>query len=205
MFGSKSNIFVSICPSYDYALGDDKRYMTPHHVWMLTAETPKHSLPGTHRRGPNPRHYSIVWSEDEDQYTLQQVAPTNLGIIGSILIQRNAPISPEKAFDQFLTGLEAYSKTLETELDGSEGSEHWMRFALQALQQNKIVQPFDVEMFMTFSQAYLARRMDGNGPARIAYSRLHKDHSQKEKKGFWISYPQVTSNYDGNRVYGGLM
>jgi hypothetical protein len=73
------------------------------------------------------------------------------------------------------------------------------------LQHGKVIQPLDVDLFMSFSQAYLARRMDGEGSARIEYSRLHKDHSQKEKKGFWVSYPQRPVHCERRNVYGGLM
>lgn len=175
--------------------------MTPHHNWMLSVESPKYSLPVTHRRDPSPIHYSVVWNHEEGQYHLQRVSPTNLGIVGSILIQRNAPITAQRLFSQ----LEASLDTITPQIDGSESPEHWIRFALDALQHDKIVQPFDVEMFMNFSQAYLARRMDGEGSARIEYSRLHKDHSQKEKKSFWVSYPQRSANCERRNVYGGLM
>lgn len=200
MFGPKSNLYVSICPGYEYQ-GEEKQHLVPHHTWMLTVESPKYNLPGTQRRDPNPTHYSTVWNEHEDQYTLEKVSPTNFGIVGSILIQRNAHTSAQKLFHQLEAGLSAF----ELDLDGSEGSEQWMRVAIQALQYENIVQTFDVEMFMTFSQAYLARRLDGEGPARIAYSRLHKDHSQKEKKSFWISYPQADAYQERRDVYGGLM
>jgi hypothetical protein len=204
MFGHNSNIFVSISLSYDFAHGQTKNYMRPHHNWMLTVESPKYSIPINQRRDPNPTHYSVVWNDEEEQYDLQRVSPTNLGIVGSVLIQRNAPITAQKLFNQ----LEADLYDLPSKLDGSESPERWIRFALEALQHDKIIQTFDVEMFMNFSEAYLARRMDGDGPARIEYSRLHKDHSQKEKKhgnGFWVSYPQRPACQQRRNVYGGLM
>jgi len=201
MFGHNSNIFVSISLSYDFARGHERSYMTPHHNWMISVESPKYSLPINQRRDSKPIHYSVSWNQEEHRYDLQRVSPTNLGIVGSVLIQRNAPITAQKLFNQ----LEASLYDLPSKIDGSEDTEHWIRFALDALQHDKIIQTFDVEMFMNFSQAYLARRMDGEGPARIEYSRLHKDHSQKEKKGFWVSYPQRTANYERRNVYGGLM
>ena len=86
-------------------------------------------------------------------------------------------------------------------LDGSVGSDHWIRLVLYGLQQQKIVQEFDVEMFMTFSQAYLAKRMNGEGPARIAYLREHRDQTQKEerKKRFRLSLPQAPVNQDDSQ------
>jgi hypothetical protein len=200
MFGPKSDLYVSICPGYEYQ-GEQEHLLTPCHTWVLTVESTKYNFTGTQRRDPNPTHFSIVWDDDRYQYRLRQVLPSNFGIAGSILIQRNAAISAQKLFHQLEAGLEA----LPTVLDSSEGSKHWMRFALHALQHENIVKSFDVDMFMAFSQTYLARRMDGEGPARIAYSRLHKDHSQKEKKGFWISYPQATAYQQRRDVYGGLM
>jgi hypothetical protein len=200
MFGPKSNIFVSICPGYEYQ-GEEKQYLAPHHTWMLTIESAKYSLPGTHRRDPNPTHYSVVWNEDEDRYSLQRVSPTNFGIVGSILIQQNSHSSAQKLFHQLEASLEA----LTSDFDGSESSEHWIQIALDTLQRENIVQTFDVEMFMSFSQAYLARRLNGEGPARIEYSRMHKDHSQKEKKSFWVSYPQAAAYRERGDVYGGLM
>ena len=175
--------------------------MTPRHNWMLTVESPKYSLPVTHRRDPNPTHYSVVWNDEDGEYDLQRVSPTNLGIVGSVLIQRNAHITAQKLYNQ----LEASLYDLPSKLNGSESPEHWIRFALDSLQQDKVIQPLNVEMFMSFSQAYLDRRMDGEGSARIEYSRLHKDHSQKEKKGFWVSYPQRPVNCERRNVYGGLM
>ena len=201
MFGHNSNIFVSISLSYDFAHGETKNHMTPRHNWMLTVESPKYSLPVTHRRDPNPIHYSVVWNDEEGEFDLQRVSPTNLGIVGSVLIQRNAHITAQKLYNQ----LEASLCDLPSKLDGSESPDHWIRFALDALQRDKAIQPLNVEMFMGFSQAYLDRRMDGEGSARIEYSRLHKDHSQKEKKGFWVSYPQRPVNCERRNVYGGLM
>lgn len=201
MFGPKSNIFVSICPGYDYAQAGAKQYLTPHHTWMLTIECPKYSLPGVQRRDPNPMHYSVIWDDEEDQYKLRRVSPTNFGIAGSILIERNAHASAQKIFSQLEAGL----KDMSSEVDILEDSEHWIRSALHTLQQRDIVQTFDVDMFMEFTQSYIARRMDGEGPSRIPYSRLHKDHSEKEKKGFWVSYPQASVYQDRSDVYGGLM
>lgn len=201
MFGPKSNIFVSICPGYEYAQGAEKRYLTPHLTWMLTIECPKYSLPGVQRRDPNPTHYSIIWDDEEDRYRLRRVTPTNFGIAGSILIERNSHASTQKIFAELEAGLKAF----QSDADAIDDSEHWMRAALHTLQQHDIVQTFDVEMFMAFTQAYLTRRMDGEGPARIAYSRFHKDHSEKEKKGFWVSYPQASVYQERSDVYGGLM
>lgn len=204
MFGSKSNVFVSLSPRYDYDQEGGRRCMRPHHVWMLTVETPKYSFPGTQQRDPNPTHYSVVWNEYIGHYELMPVSPTNLGIIGSILIQRHAPASPEKLFQKLKAGMKAHNASFPKELEDSDGSEDWVMNALQALQDDATIQEFNIDLFMTFSKAYLARRMDGEGPARIAYSRLHKDHSQKQKSNFWVSYPQRSCNYEGN-VYGGLM
>lgn len=204
MFGPKSNIYISISPGYAYAQGEHKLYLKPHYVWMLTVESPKHSL--SHKRDPNPIHYSVVWGEEAAQWQLRRCEPTHLGILGSILIQKNAPTSAAKLLDHLTNDLQTHDPSLQEELDGTEEeSRSWIAFALQALQDENIVQTFDVEMFMAFSQAYLDRRVDGEGPARIAYSRWHKDHSQKEKKSFWISYPQAASHYDRSDVYGGLM
>lgn len=204
MFGSKSNIFVSISPGYEYAKGEHKLYLKPHYVWMLTVESASHSLSG--RRDPNPTHYSVVWNDYTESFEIRKVRPTNQGIVGSIEIQRHAPASAAKLFDLLQNALEAHDPTFfSSEFDGSEESESWMRQALQELQDDKIVKAFDVELFMSFAQAYLDRRIAGEGPARIAYSRHHKDHSQKEKKSFWVSYPQMHANYDRSDVYGGLM
>ena len=187
MFAPKTNIFVSICPGYDYQEGERRR-LTPRHTWMLTVELTKYSLLGTQRKDPNPTHYSVVWNAEEDQYKLEKVSPSNFGIVGSILIQSNAPTSAQKLSDRLDAGFEVCPLSL----DGSVGSDHWIRLVLYGLQQQKIVQDFDVDMFMTFSQAYLAKRMNGEGPARIAYSREHRDEIQKEerKKRFRLSLPQ---------------
>lgn len=203
MFGSKSNISVSISPGYEYAQGEDRLYLKPHYVWMITVESPKYSLSG--RRDPDPTHFSVIWNAEAEQWHLKTVSPTNQGVVGSILIQKNAPTTASKLFVQLENALQSTNPTLQSELDAADESESWIKSALYALQDDKIVQDFDIEMFMTFSQAYLDRRIDGEGPARIAYSRVHKDHSQKEKKSFWISYPQMQSHYDRNDVYGGLM
>lgn len=87
-----------------------------------------------------------------------------------------------------------------------EGSEIWIRFAMHALQEGNAVQMLDVELFMSFAHGYLRRRLEGEGPARIEYSRAKKDHSVKSREsGFWISYPQTESKYDTHDPYGGLM
>ena len=191
MFGPKTNIFISICPGYDYQEGERRR-LTPRHTWMLTVELTKYNLLGTMRKDPNPTHYSVVWNPEGEQYRLEKVSPTNFGIVGTILIQRNAPTSPIRLFDR----LEAGFDVCPIDLDENAGSEHWMRLVLYGLQHNKIVEDFDVEMFMAFSKAYLAKRMNGEGPPRIAYTREHKDRTQKEKKKFRLSFPQAPANQE---------
>jgi hypothetical protein len=71
-----------------------------------------------------------------------------------------------------------------------------MRLVLYGLQHHGLVQEFDVEMFMSFARAYLAKRMVGEGPPRIAYTREHRAHTQKEKKKFRLSFPQASANQE---------
>ena len=191
MFGPQTNIFVSICPGYDYQEGGRRR-LTPRHIWMLTVELTKYNLLGTMRKDPNPTHYSVVWNPESEQYRLEKVSPTNFGIVGTILIQRNAPTSPTNLFDR----LEAGFDVCPIDLDENAGSEHWMRLVLYGLQHNEIVEEFDVEAFMAFSKAYLAKRMNGEGLPRIAYSREHRDNTQKEKKKSRLSFPRAPANED---------
>jgi hypothetical protein len=186
MFGPKTNIFVSICPGYDYQEGERRR-LTPRHTWMLTVEATSYNLLGSQRKDPNPTHYSVVWNEEEDQHKLEKVSPTNFGIVGSILIQRNAPTSAQRLGDRLDAGFEVCP----LDLDGSVGSEHWMRLVLYGLQHHGLVQEFDVPMFMAFARAYLAKRMNGEGPPRIAYTREHRETTQKEKKRWRLSFPQA--------------
>lgn len=186
MFGPKTNIFVSICPSYDYQEGERRR-LAPRHTWMLTVEATSYSLLGAQRKDPNPTHYSVVWSEEDDQHRLEKVSPTNFGIVGSILIQRNAQTSAQRLGDRLDAGFEVCP----LDLDGSVGSEHWMRLVLYGLHHHGLVQEFNVEMFMSFARAYLAKRMNGEGPPRIAYTREHRDTTPKEKKKFRLSFPQA--------------
>lgn len=90
MFGPKVNIFVSISQSYDYVPREKGSCMRPRYIWMLTVENPKHTFSGITMRDPNPTRSSVFWNEYTKEYELQQVRPTNLGIIGTVLIQRNA-------------------------------------------------------------------------------------------------------------------
>lgn len=191
MFGPKTNIFVSICPGYDYQEGERRR-LTPRHTWMLTVEATNYNLLGTQRKDPNPTHYSVVWNEEDDQHRLEKVSPTNFGIVGCILIQRNAPTSAQRLGDRLDAGFEVCP----LDLDGSVGSEHWMRLVLYGLQHHGLVQEFDVGMFMSFARAYLAKRMNGEGPPQIAYSREHRETTQKEKKKFRMSLPQAHANQE---------
>jgi hypothetical protein len=191
IFGPKTNIFVSICPGYDYQEGERRR-LTPRHTWMLTVEATSYNLLGAQRKDPSPTHYSVVWNEEDDQHRLEKVSPTNFGIVGSILIQRNAPTSAQKLGDRLDAGFEVCP----LDLDGSVGSEHWMRLVLYGLQHHDLVQEFDVGMFMSFARAYLAKRMNGEGPPRIAYSREHRETTQKEKKKFRMSLPQARTDQE---------
>ena len=86
MFGPKTNIFVSICPGYDYQEGERRR-LTPRHTWMLTVEATSYNLLGSQRKDPNPTHYSVVWNEEEDQHKLELVLkwPKRNQVIGMLL------------------------------------------------------------------------------------------------------------------------
>lgn len=192
MFGPKTNIFVSICPGYDYQEGERRRRLTPRHTWMLTVEATSYSLLSGQRKDPNPTHYSVVWNEEDDQHRLEKVSPTNFGIVGSILIQRNAPTSARMLGDRLDAGFEVCP----LELEGSAGSEHWMRLVLYGLHHHGLVQEFDVEMFMSFARAYIAKRMNGEGPPRIAYTSEHRETTQKDKKKWRLSFSQTHANQE---------
>lgn len=208
MFGPKTTIYVSISTNYDYVQGEGRHYMKPQYTWMLSVEPHKHHLPGA--KHAEPVHYSASWDSRRNQYQIHPIGAMNLGIAGKIMIAESAHVSPEKVANLLEEGLQRDSASLPSELNTSEGSEHWIRLALRELQNDDVLPDFDVGEFMTFAHGYVTDRLDtesgGTVPASIPYPKLHKAPVQKSKSnGFWLSYPATRSNKNGDRLYGGLM
>lgn len=208
MFGSKTNVYVSISTSYGYVKGEDRQNMKPQHTWMLSVEPHKSPLSGT--KESELVHYSASWDSRRNQYQIHPVGATPFGIAGKILITESAHTSPDKIAHLLEEGLQRDGASLPAELEASEGSEHWIRLALHDLQNDKVLPNFDVGEFMTFAHGYVADRHDpesrGTIPATMRYPKLFKQQAKKPKSnGFWISYPSASPNSSSDRVYGGLM
>ena len=98
--------------------------------------------------------------------------------------------------------------SLSSEQAPDEEPHRWLRRALHVLQTHKLTDTFDVGEFMSFAHGYAAQREDHEGPAMVAYPRLHKEPEKKHQKhSFWLSYPMQShkSKDPESRIYGNLM
>ena len=203
-----SNLYVSVTRALDgeHAHG----YRKPRHTWMLSVEPHQTHIPGTPHKHPEPTHFSAVRNEETGVYTITiHQIENEPAIIGNILIAESTHTSAEQVHKLLEEILGSNSPWRSNEHSGDE-PEHWIRRAIQAMQERQMAQAFDVGEFMTFAHGYEANRMENDAPALIAYPKAHKNHEQKANKHrFWISHPMAnrtkTNNNGEAMTYGGLM
>lgn len=176
-------------------------YHRPHHFWTIIVES--HPLLGVGKA--DIVEYCATWNEGAGHHEVHEIA---LGghdsILGSILVSDSTHLNQKDAHSLLRERFEHKSSNLDADSD----SEEWLRQALHALQSNKIVDKFDVDSFIAFSNGYIAtRQQDGSDvPGTIAYPDLHPEHKEKARKhGFWVTYPETANNRTGEKIYGNLM
>ncbi|KAK0945577.1 hypothetical protein LTR48_002228 [Friedmanniomyces endolithicus] len=209
MVTASSNIYISATQSHPPEAGGESDNASPQAkscIWMISVEPHKSHMPFTPKHKVEPVHYYASREGDEDAYRLHTHAID--GIIGTILVKEGAHADAERVLQALEIDLKSGHATQSSgqALDGED--DRWIRNALQVLQTHKFTNKFDVGELMTFAKDYFAKRLDGDGPARIAYPGLHDDHKEKSSKHhFWLTYPTQSPRIGDqeSRIYGGLM
>ncbi|QIW97934.1 hypothetical protein AMS68_003452 [Peltaster fructicola] len=185
----------------DVPRSDSHQYQKPRPKWTIMAEA--HSLLGT--GNAEVVEYCATWNDKAAQHQIHSIElGSHDSILGSILIAESAHISQKK----LNALLQEHYEVKNGSLDADSTSQEWLKHALHVLQEQKVIEKFDVATFMSFAHGYLANRQSGglDAPATIAYPQLHQEHEKKAKQhGFWVAYPQTTNNRSGDKIYGGLM
>lgn len=178
---------------------------------MLSIEPHHTHVFGMGRKDPEPIHYAAARNAETGIYTINtHQAESEPAIIGNILVAESVSTSPEQLHKLFEEVLGHGNPNPNPSKDDNDDPEYWIRRALEAMQQQKIAQTFDLDEFMTWAHGYEANRIENEAPALVAYPRIHKDHEKKaSKSSFWISHPtakRVRKNDRGEAMtYGGLM
>ncbi|KAF2718688.1 hypothetical protein K431DRAFT_197493, partial [Polychaeton citri CBS 116435] len=185
-----SNVYVSATKGVDRSESDLHKYRRAEHKWMISVEPHQHHTPLIHKeKHPEPYHFFAVWDETSQTYDITSTgAEDHEGIIGNILVSDHAKTNIDEMKALLVTRLRHQNSSLPSEATSPEEPEHWIRVALHALQDDELVERFDVGEFMTFAHAFIANRLGDNGaPAMVAYPVLHKDHEKKKQhQNFWL-------------------
>ncbi|KAK1064087.1 hypothetical protein LTR12_007836 [Friedmanniomyces endolithicus] len=209
MVTASSNIYVSATqphPPKDGGESDNASPQAKPCIWMISVEPHKSHMPFMPKHKVEPVHYFASREGDKDAYRLHTHGTD--GIIGTILIKEGAHGDAEQVLQALEAGLKSTSAAQSSEQALHGEDDRWIRGALQTLQTHKFTDAFDVDELMTFAKDYFAKRVYGDGPARIAYPGLHEDHREKSSKHhFWLTYPTKSPRIGDqeSRIYGGLM
>ncbi|KAF2770266.1 hypothetical protein EJ03DRAFT_78081 [Teratosphaeria nubilosa] len=137
--------------------------------------------------------------------------------MGTILLNEGAQGSADEIRQMLKDGLHSSETIVPTEQTPDGASDRWIRKGIHILQDRKVVDSFDVGEFMTFAHAYVAGRVNREGPSMIAYPKVHQGSKEmSQKHGLWLSYPTREAmrevrrsdddeEGDTSRKYGGLM
>ncbi|KAK0356054.1 hypothetical protein LTR91_012243 [Friedmanniomyces endolithicus] len=209
MVAASSNIYVSATQPHPRKAGGESDNGNPQptqYIWMVSVEPHKSHMPFMPKHKVEPVHYYASRGGDKNAYHLHTHGTD--GIIGTILVKEGAHGNAERVLHALEADMKSGPATQSSEkaLDGKD--DRWIRSALQVLQTHKFTDAFDVGELITFAKNYFAKRLDGDGPARVAYPGLHEDHEGKSSKHhFWLTYPTQSPRIGNqeSRIYGGLM
>ncbi|KJX92845.1 hypothetical protein TI39_contig5819g00005 [Zymoseptoria brevis] len=189
---TKSNLYVSISlPSNQTAHSPT----STKHTWLLSLE-PHHTLPQLHSSSSTePIHFSAILPSDGAPAYRIETTGENAGpfILGNVIMAESVKATAEEVgrlLKEKLVTSETGLPSEHTGGDDVEGADVWIRKALHILQQQSLIDPFDVGEFMTFAHAYAAKREQGETPdVLVAYPKLNPDFAKKAKvDGLWMHH-----------------
>lgn len=215
----KTHLFVAIYkdkPSSVAQEGSDESHDAHSYRWTILVEPHRSHRLSLHHQNTEPvlflisrDHTSSSWAS-HSRY-LDPAEEENL--IGKIHIGESKNASTAEVCELLRARLLADAQ--EWPLERTSG--HWIRAAIHALQEGNLIEPFDLDEFMTFARSYVMEReaavSEDIAPAAIEYAHVAKQrHSPAPKKsgrGFWLSWPHSASNTPArsreSSPYGGLM
>ena len=124
-----------------------------------------------------PLHFTATRDDGPNSYRVHNY--TTDSIIGTILVAEGAHFSPEDVHKALKDGLASDSVKPSPSSEQSQAGtpDEWLVKGLYILQARGITGNFDVDEFIIFAKDYITQRERNEGPAMIAYPRLHKELS----------------------------
>lgn len=215
----KTHIFVSIYNDPPKSASQEGSSQSRHsHAlrWAILVEPHKHRRLSLHHTDPEPVLFLISRDHTSSSWASHFRHPEPVdeeNLIGKIHIGESKHASTVKIEEL----LRARLLPDEEEWPVERTSEYWVRAAVHALKEGGVIEPFDLDEFMTFARGYVAERQaavsEDLAPAAIEYAHVAKHESspaaKKSGRGFWLSWPHSASNSPARSregsPYAGLM
>jgi len=221
---NRSHIYISIYDDQDGSTSrgnrekqEEEAHDGDYYRWAILVEPYKHHMLSLHHSGTEPLIFFIRREEETSSWACH-TRPPDQGdeqklLVGKILIGESK-LATTVGVEELLRA--RLLPDPETSL-AERTSEQWIRGAIRALQDEALVEQFDLDEFMTFARGYVKERLatsEDLAPAAVVeYGDDAKHRSgngpKKTGRGFWMSYPQSgTSSPARSREaspYGGLM
>ena len=170
--------------------------LVSHRRWGILIDPPKQRrLSLSHSAGE--RTMILIDQDDKTRSWSFHSRPPNredeLSLIGKILVGDSKSASTTAKVQELLRARPVPDPAT---VHGEGVSEHWVRKVLHTLQDEDLVQKFDVDEFIHFAKSYGRERMtttEDFAPPAVAYSMVaqHSSDTKQSKSGqnFWLSLP----------------
>jgi hypothetical protein len=174
------------------------------YVWLITVQSYSVKFPANSERLEAPVHLHVYQDIHEQTYRVDPNWRNGdcSSIRGTIMIAEAVDTSPE----QVSTILHSRLQTLMPDSSSANASEcelnRQLRQNLHILQDEGILEKFDVADFMAFALGYTSRRMRFDAAPMVAYDRMsgYGERRKSSQQSVMTLRSQATQN-----VYGGLM
>lgn len=200
----RTHVFVSIYNDSTKSASHRGQHESHHSQslrWTVLVEPHKHHRLSLHHTNPEPVLFLIARDHTSSSWASHSRHPE--------------PVDEESLIGKIHIGESKHATMVQVEEllrarllpDGEEWpmertSEYWTRAAVHALQEGGVVEPFDLDEFMTFARGYVAERQaalsEDLAPAAIEYAHVAKHGAspvaKKAGRGFWLSWPHSASN-----------
>ena len=171
-------------------------YLVTHLRWGILIDPPKQRLLSlSHSVGE--RTMILIDQDDKTRswscHSRHPNREDEVSLIGKILVADSKSASTTAKVQE---SLRARPVPDPTTVNGEGVSEHWVRKVLHTLQDEDLVQKFDVDEFMHFAKSYGMERLTSTedfAPPAVAYAMVaqHSSDTKQSKSGrnFWLSLP----------------
>lgn len=183
-------------------VGDDD--CTQSDRWTILVEPHKQHMLSLHHSGIEPLIFFIRREDQSRSWACRTRRPDpddEQNLVGKILIGESKQLASTVRVEELLRARPHLPPDEETSLTKRK-CEQWIRGAVRALQEEGLVEKFDIDDFMVFAKRYVKDRQlapgEGLPPANVDYSKVTTTNRGREPKksgrGFWLSYPNSAAS-----------